>query len=202
MKHSKNKVSIRDLEPETIEKMRSEYESGEMSLGKLAARENVSKTQLWRLAKKECWKKPKRKEVAKAISCDFVAPNPGGILGDVAVRKIEEIVKELGPHYSPVDEQLIVAYAKSYQRMLRLEAIVDAEGESVYSPKTGATYMNPNFSALQAVISNMTKIGDKLGLSIASRRRLGIRLGTEETTESLFDFVDAISDFDSDDVEV
>ena len=127
------------------------------------------------------------------------AVNPKNLLNGIAVRKIEEIVKELEGHYSPVDEPLVVAYAKTYQRYLELEAIVDEEGVVVVSPKTGATYMNPHYSALQSAIANLAKLGDKLGLSIASRKRLGLVLGADDKTGDLFELAEKLSGDDVDD---
>ncbi len=176
------------------ESMQWDYENSKVGMKKLGEAYGTYPMQISREAKKRKWIKydPVKAALDKYESKPAVV-NPNGMLDTVAVRKIQEIVKELGDNYSPVDEPLVVMYAKNYQRYLRLEVIVDAEGEVSISPKTGATYMNPNFSALQAVISNMSKLGDKLGLSIASRSRIGISLGAEEKAQSLFDLVGDMS---------
>lgn len=168
--------------------MQWEYENTVCKLGYLAEKYNTYKMNISRRSKAYEWVKfdPVKVTLEKK---EKMVVNPNGILDTVAIRKIREIVEELGDNYSPVDEPLVVMYAKSYQRYLKLEAVVDAEGETLVSPKTGGEYMNPSFSALQAVISNMSKLGDKLGLSISSRKRLNISLGKEEKTKSLFDLV-------------
>jgi hypothetical protein len=42
----------------------------------------------------------------------------------------------------------------------------------------------------------MSKLGDKLGLSISSRKRLNLSLGKKEKTQSLFDLVENLSEND------
>jgi len=190
-----NKVTeYKEYEEIDWESMQWDYENTKVGMKKLGNKYGTYPMQISREAKKRNWVKydpvkiaMQKHETKKAVI------NPNGMLDTVAVRKIQEIVKELGDNYSPVDEPLVVMYAKNYQRYLNLEAVVDSEGVTCMSPKTGATYMNPNFSALQAVISNMSKLGDKLGLSIASRKRIGLSLEKEDKTQSLFDLVDGMS---------
>jgi hypothetical protein len=40
-----------------------------------------------------------------------------------------------------------------------------------------------------AIIERLSKVGEKLGLSIASRKRLGLRFGEEAKQKTLFDFL-------------
>lgn len=116
------------------------------------------------------------------------------ILGKTALRKIEEIKHELGTNYSNLDEPLIVMYAKSYEHYIALEKIIAVEKYVVMSPKTGATYLNPNFSALQSVQKTLVTIANQLGLSMISRKTLGLKLGDGKPKEqSLFEYVEQIS---------
>jgi len=180
--------------------LRWEFENTKISMRKLAAQYGTYPMDVSRKVKEFGWVKydPVKTALEKHEKNKVV--NPHGILGTTAVRKIQEIVKELGDEYSPVDEPLVVSYAESYERYLRLVSIVNKEGEVCVSPKTGSTYMNPNFSALQSVKSDMAKLGDRLGLSIASRKRLNLNFTKEEKTKSLFDLVADISQDDSIDV--
>ena len=181
--------------------LRWDYENTKIGMKKLSEKYGTYAMQISRESKRNNWEKYDPVKTVVAMYEDKkVVVNPNGMLDNVAVRKLHEIVDELGDNYSPVDEPLVVMYAKNYQRYLRLESIVDQEGEVCISPKTGGTYMNPHFSALQAVISNLAKLGDKLGLSIASRKRIGMSLGKEEKTKSLFDLVADISNGDDLDV--
>ncbi len=176
------------------ESMRWDYENSKIGMKKLGAKYGTYPMQISREAKKRKWIKYDPIKIAlDSYKSKLAVVNPNGILNTVAVRKIQEIVEVLGDNYSPVDEPLVVMYAKNYQRYLRLESIVDVEGEVAISPKTGATYLSPTFVALQGVISNMSKLGDKLGLSIAARSRIGMSLTPEEKTKSLFDLVVEIS---------
>ena len=172
-----------------------EFENTNCTLRELEEKYGIYKMKISRKSRKEEWVKyvPATDNVTHNA---VTVINPSGILNTIGIRKIQEIVDELGDLYSPIDEPLLVSYAESYQRYLRLVAIVNAEGEVNISPRTGATYMNPNFSALQSVKSDMAKLGDRLGLSIASRKRLNLNLTKEEKTASLFDLVGDISDED------
>lgn len=184
-----------DVTDSVWEDIKWEFENLKCTLDALEDKYGVYKMKISRKSKKEKWAKyvPSTDNVTqKAVT----VINPSGILNTVGIRKIQEIVEELGELYSPVDEPLVVSYAESYQRYLRLVAIVNQEGEVNLSPRTGATYMNPHFSALQSVKSDMAKLGDRLGLSIASRKRLKLNLTKEEKTKSLFDLVADISEED------
>ncbi len=196
-----DKTKYKEYEEIDWESMRWDFENSKCNLEFLSKKYGTYKMQISREWKKREWVKydPVRNALEKYNSKKAVI-NPGGILDTVAVRKIQEIVDELGDNYSPVDEPLVVMYAKNYQRYLKLEMVVDEEGEICISPKTGGTYMNPNFSALQAVISNMSKLGDKLGLSISSRNRMNMSLDKKEKTQSLFDLIEEISSVDDIDV--
>jgi len=114
-------------------------------------------------------------------------------LDNLAIRKIREIVEELGEHYNKIDEPMIVVYAKSYEYFIKLSKEVDEEGISLISPKTGSQYSSPKFNAWLAVGKNIASIGEKLGITVSARKRIGIELGAKDRTESLFDFVDSIS---------
>jgi len=151
-----------------------------------------------RKARAENWRQFDPIVAANIKREEYTVINPEGILGKTAVRKIQEIVEELGDEYSPVDEPLVISYAESYERYLKLVAIVNKEGETSVSPKTGAVYTNPYFSALQSVKSDMAKLGDKLGLSISSRRRLRIKLNKKDNSKSLYNLVNEIADIEID----
>ncbi|NOX15972.1 MAG: P27 family phage terminase small subunit [Epsilonproteobacteria bacterium] len=112
------------------------------------------------------------------------------ILGKIALRKIDEIKEELGEHYSPVDEPLIVVYAKAYERYLELETELSREDVISRSPKTLATYLNPKFNALQMTQKTLLTYANQLGLSMISRKNLNIKLGKKRGDQpSIFDFV-------------
>ena len=177
----------------TKSEIKKVYESEKTSFRKLEKIFNIHYKKIQRIAQDENW----IKFTGIVKNDNLIKPEVLSIINKVGKRKIEELVKELGDHYTPADEPLIVIYAMNYQRYLKLEGVVAAEGETVVSHKTGATYLNPNFIALQSVTSNLAKIGDKLGLSIASRTRLNISFKKEEKTKSLFDLVENLEEQDS-----
>ena len=116
------------------------------------------------------------------------------ILGGIAMRKIEELKKELGENYSHVDEPLIVCYAKAYERYIDLEMQMSTQDVVSISKKTGSEYLNPLFNAIQMTQKTLVTIGGQLGLSIYSRKKMGMKLG-EDTDKggTLFDFANDIN---------
>jgi len=192
--------TVTDITDETWKIIRYEYESTKISMKDLANKYKTYPMKISRMSKSEGWKKYKPTSTSIQPSQTTptthvsIANNPLEILGAIATRKVKELIEELGDAYSPVDEPLLISYAESYERYLKLVLIVNKEGEVIESPKTGGKYMNPSFSALQSVKADMAKLGDKLGLSIASRKRLKIQIGKKKETASLFDFLDNLDD--------
>ena len=189
---------------EVIETAKLDYENEGVSFATLAKRYGKNHTFWWRKAKKEGWTRKEQNNKnadskANVTPADSITPGKfDGILDAVAVRKIKEIVEELGDKYSKVDEPLLVAYAKSYQYFLKLSREIDATGISLISPKTGALYTNPAFNSWLAVTNNIAKLGERIGVSVAARKRIGLVLGADDKTESLFDFIEKISEEDVD----
>lgn len=155
-----------------------------MSIRAIARRYGVSHTAVNKKAKIEGWR---RYAPAVKVTKNDVEKRHKMVLGRVALRKIEEIKNELGQNYSHVDEPLIVMYAKNYEKWLQLAIEVDEEGEVVVSPKTGAKYLNPKFSAMKSIEKTLVTIANQLGLSIASRKKLGIDFNQKDRGPTLFD---------------
>ncbi|MFK5976901.1 MAG: phage terminase small subunit P27 family [Sulfurovum sp.] len=193
--------TVTDITNEIWTAIRFEYENSKISMKELAVKYNTYAMKISRMSIEEKWIKYKPtslslppKNLPTTTTTDVI--NPFDILGVTGTRKVMELIEELGEIYSPVDEPLLISYAESYERYLKLVSVVNTEGEVIESPKTGGKYMNPSFSALQSVKADMAKLGDKLGLSIASRKRLKIEIGKKKDTASLFDFLNDINDDD------
>ncbi len=170
------------------ELVKSSYENTSDSLRAIARQYGTSHTQITKKAELGGWLSDKRGTKVSAIANAHTK-----ILGKVAMRKIEEVKTELGDKYSSVDEPLIVMYAKNYERYLELEMTLLTDGVIVTSPKTGAEYMSPTFTASLAVQKNLVTIANQLGLSIASRKRLNISFEKEDKSQSIFDFTAEIN---------
>lgn len=163
------------------------------SLRSIAKDFGISHTQLNKIVKKEGWPRYVPAVGVSSSEVENIKPHVE-ILGRTALRKIEEIKHELGDKYSNLDEPLIVMYAKSYEHYISLEGKLAIEGYTIMSPKTGGRYLNPTFSALQSVQKTLVTIANQLGLSMISRKTLGIKLGDgKPKEESLFEYVDRIS---------
>ena len=176
-----------------IENAKFDYENKKTSLSKLAATYGGYPVFWQREIKKGEWVKYKPPEKKGDINT-ITLSRFDGILSTVAVRKVKEIVEELGMHYNKIDEPMIIVYAKSYEYFIKLSRDVDSEGIALMSSKTGSFYSSPKFNAWLAVGKNIASIGEKLGITIAARKRIGIQLGADDKTASLFDFVDKMQD--------
>ncbi len=176
---------------ETLELMKRDVETTKLSYRKIAAKYETNHTQVKKNVEKYGWDISHR--VSKKVSNPPKAHNK--ILGSVALRKIDELKEELGDKYSPIDEPLIVMYAKSYERYIELEQTLSVEGVIAVSIKTGSEYLSPTFTASLAIQKNIVTIANQLGLSLASRKKLNINFNKlDEKQSSIFDFAGAIND--------
>lgn len=161
----------------------------------LASHYGVSRQGISKKSKKEEWGDfvPLSKKALVATNSGSVTNPHDQILGGIALRKIEELKKELGENYSHVDEPLIVCYAKAYERYIDLE--VQMSTQDVVSTSTkGGKYLNPLFNAIQMTQKTLVTIGGQLGLSIYSRKKMGMKLGEESDKDGgLFDFANDIN---------
>lgn len=161
----------------------------------LASHYGVSRQGISKKAKKEEWGDfvPLSKKAPVTTNSGSVTNPHDQILGGIALRKIEELKKELGENYSHVDEPLIVCYAKAYERYIDLEVQMSTQ-DVVSTSSKGGKYLNPLFNAIQMTQKTLVTIGGQLGLSIYSRKKMGMKLG-EDTDKggSLFDFANDIN---------
>jgi len=177
---------------ENIEEAKKKVEETKQSWRSIAAEHDTNHVSLKKFAEKHGWDISHR--VSKKVSKPHNPHNK--ILGIVALRKIEELKEELGDSYSPIDEPLIVMYAKSYERYIELEQkITLSGGVTTFSVKTGAEYLSPNFTASLAIQKNLVTIANQLGFSLASRKKLNINFQKlEDKQSSIFDFAGAINE--------
>jgi len=172
------------------ESVRFEFENNKWTLAPLAAKYNTYPMAISRKSKEEGW--VKFDPVMAQKSKDVTTPsNPQNILDVVAQRKVKEIIVELGDNYSPIDEPLVLIYGVFYEEFLRLTLAIKEEKDLLTSNK-GNIYTNPRYNNWLAVSERLAKIGDRLGMSVASRKRLGLSMGIDKET-TLLDFIDEIS---------
>ena len=186
--------------PVDWDNLKIDYDAGKFpTKAAMAKHYGCSTTAINKKAEKERWPEYEPcSEVSGKVPKVPAKPHEK-ILGPIAMRKIDELKNELGEHYSSVDEPLIVAYAKSYERYIELEKRMTNDDVISISPKTGSEYLNPLFNAIQMVQKNIVTLANQLGLSLASRKKLGIRFGDEEKSlGGLFDIAANINDMDID----
>lgn len=189
---------------ENYEEIKDLVETTKQSYRSIAERYGTNHTQIKKIAVRDNWKIEHRVSKKSGSEITNLDEPHNKILGRTAIRKITEIKDELGDQYSPVDEPLIIMCAKSYEEYIDLAMKVAKEGYTCVSVKTGSTYLNPTFNAYQAVQKNLITVSNQLGLSIAARKKLGLKFdrpGQEQL--SIFDIAKDLangSDEDLDDI--
>ena len=197
--------NITDVTSISKESAKWDYENTPVSLKDLSDKYGKYPMYWSRLIKKEGWKKysvvesyptvQKEGEDNQEVEVRYVdelylkyqAKHSG-----VAHRKAIEIVNMLGIHYSPIDEPMIMMFADLYEKYLILADIIKLSGDLTKNDK-GVEYNNPRFNNYLAVMERMAKIGDRLGISVSSRKRMGIILGAKDERKSLFDLIEDIN---------
>ena len=164
------------------DEIREMYENTDIPVREIARRHDISHGAIQRRAKKENWH---RIDVDAVVS-DKALVGKGGVLGPIAIRKINELKKELGENYSSLDEPMIAAFALNYEKWIMTQKIIQEEGSVVMSSK-GSLYISPYENLAKMYENTFMKAASQLGLSIASRKRVGISTKSDTEGASLFD---------------
>lgn len=177
--------------------IRTEYEETTKSVRLIARENNITHGAIQRAAKlnkDDIWVKFNPKSVVndKAL---VVSKNP--ILKKVALRKIKEIKEALGDDLSPLDEPLIVIFAKAYENWIEFQLEIEEEGAIAISSK-GSEYISALKSLSKMEEKTLTTISNQLGLSISSRKRIGMSTKSDQSESSLFDLNTEINEYDLD----
>ena len=170
----------------TWRKARNDYEVVGLTYKRIYEEYGISISSLKRKSKEESWER--LNDVIKSIDV-----RASGMLTSVGIRKIKEIREELGENYSVMDEPLILMFATNYQLWLNIEAQIMKEGYTAISSKR-TEYLSPAFLAKTQVEKKIITIATQLGISLLSRKKMGIEAGSKKKEASLFDIVDEIED--------
>jgi len=173
--------------------IRTEYEETTKSVRLIARENDITHGAIQRRAKKNSWKKFDVDAVVNDKA--LVGKNP--ILGKIALRKVRELREELGDNYSSMDEALIAMYASNYELWIEQMIIVKKEGIIATSSK-GSEYLSANFTALLPLQKSIISISNQLGLSISSRKRMGMSIKSDQSESSLFDLNVELGDYELD----
>jgi P27 family predicted phage terminase small subunit len=164
--------------------IQSEYEDSFKSVRSIAKENNVSHSAIQQKAKKEGWKK-----LDEDLIKDKYLVSNASFLDTISIRKIKEIMTELGDKYSSLDEALIIAYAVNYSNWIELQNKLKIEGVVIESSK-GGKYLNPTFNATKSVEKTILSIANQLGLTLASRKKLDINIdANDKNIDSIFNII-------------
>ncbi|MCD4699778.1 MAG: P27 family phage terminase small subunit [Phycisphaerae bacterium] len=176
--------------------IRTEYEETTKSVRMIARENNITHGAIQRIAKinkKDLWAKFDARSVVNDKA--LVSKNP--ILKKVALRKIKEIKEVLGDSLSPLDEPLIVIFAKAYENWIEFQMEIEEEGAIAVSSK-GGEYISALKSLSKMEEKTLTTISNQLGLSISSRKRMGMSTKSDQIESTLFDISKEINEYDLD----
>jgi len=182
----------KDIDWETIKKV---YETEQISNVALAAAHNITESAIRRRAKKEGWKKFETKKphpynVIKEKN--HTDENGNFFIDNEAKKQFKSLKNRLGDQITAVDEPLLVALCNQNSRYKTLEKRVIKEGEVTISSK-GVPYLNPTYNALQSTLKTMATLSKEFGLTIASRKRVGVSTSVDDKG-GLFDLIATIKD--------
>jgi len=167
--------------------IRTEYEETTKSVRLIARENDITHGAIQRRAKKNSWKKFDVDAVVNDKA--LVGKNP--ILGKIALRKVRELREELGDNYSSMDEALIAMYASNYELWIEQMGIIATSSK-------GSEYLSANFTALLPLQKSIISISNQLGLSISSRKRMGMSIKSDQSESSLFDLNVELGDYELD----
>lgn len=174
--------------------IKSEYEETPKSIRRIARENGVTHGAIQRNANKQSWERTDFEGLTKDKS---ITDKRNPILGKIGLRKMREVIDELGDNYSVLDEPLVLIYASNYEMWIEQFMIVREEGVTATSSK-GSEYLSANFSALLPLQKSISTIASQLGLSIASRKRLRLEPKSDTEEASLFDIAKDMNDCDID----
>lgn len=175
--------------------IKTEYEETTKSIRMIAREHNITHGAIQRAIKKENWEKFNFDGVVNDKA--LLSGKTKNILGKTALRKIKELKAELGDNLSPLDEPLIVIYAKNYERWLELQVILEEEGYVTTSSK-GSVYISPYENISKSTEKTLVTVANQLGLSISSRKRLGMSTNPDQQESSLFDITKELEGYEVD----
>jgi len=167
-----------------IKKAFEKGSNSNVSIGKIYG---VTEAAIRKRAKKESWQKTNFKMSSSSSS---TAKDRFLFIDDFASKQFDNLKSKLGEQITIVDEPLLIALCNQYSRYSRLEERVKLEGETIISTK-GIPYLNPTFNALQSSIKTLVTLSKEFGMTIASRKKAGVKLkDNSKTKNSIFNLVD------------
>jgi P27 family predicted phage terminase small subunit len=169
--------------------IKSEYEDTLKSVREIAAEYSISHTYINKKAKKDKWIK-----LDSGFIKDKSLVNSSSFLSRTAIRKIKELITELGDNYSSIDEPLIIMFAQNYDMWMQLQPKIAANGMTCVSDK-GGTYLSAEFNAMKSIEKTLLNLSNHFGLSLSSRKKIGIEKNNHDD-DSLFSMAANMSDYD------
>ena len=177
--------------------IRSEYEETTKSVRLIARENNITHGAIQRMAKidpDDIWVKFNPKSV---VDDKALVVNKTPILKKVALRKVKEIKELLGDNLSPLDEPLIVIFAKAYENWIEFQIELEEEGAVAVSSK-GSEYISPLKNLSKMEEKTLINTANQLGLSVSARKRIGMSTKSDDSEPSLFNLQDEIGSYDLD----
>jgi len=161
--------------------IRDDYENTTKSIRLLARENDVSHGAIQRRIKVEQWEKSSSVDAIKDKS--LIGANP--LLDKIALKKAHEIISDLGENYSSLDEPLVAVFVHNYSKWVTVQFIIKEEGSVITSEK-GSVYISPYENLASQYENKILKVASQLGLSLSSRKRIGISSKSDTDEPDLF----------------
>lgn len=168
----------RNIKWDSIE---SDWKQGkEGSQNALAKHHGIARSTLSEKAKKDGWGEfgADRQSAITVMTEDNADKASKILLGAIATRKLFEFKRELGLHYSSLDESSLVILAASYEEWVQLkEKTIRAGGIEHVSEKVA--------KRLTSLEKTIPMISRDFGFTLSSRKRLELDFNDDEKLKEL-----------------
>ncbi len=150
------------------ESIKKDFLEGILSIDEMTEKHGIDRSYLYKRAKKCDWE---RQKSTKSTGVELIE---GVFISGFARDRYNLTREKMGDVLTIIDDNILIPLCNQYSRMIELEKIVSIEGVTIVSPKTGASYANPNYNALLSATKTVASLGKELGLTVSSRKRAGI----------------------------
>ena len=165
---------------ELIEK---DYLDENINISEIAEKHDIDRSYLHKQVKKRNWT---REKSTKVHSVDLLE---NAFISGFARDQYYLAKEKMSTNLTIIDDFSLKNWANLCGTIHKLEKVVQEEGETIISPKTGSPYQNPNYNALISAKKTYQTLGKELGLTPQSRKKAGVTMEKEKKENSIFDII-------------
>ena len=169
-----------------MESVRSEYEVSGSTFKALSAKYGISIYHIKKSFKSDDWERFDHLPVPSEI-------RNSGLLTSIGIRKFAEILQSIGDRYDSSMSTLVSLLAIAYQKWLSLELeMAKTTNSHKYETLRGTEALSADFIAMDKIKKEIVTYSDKLGISVVTKHRMGLRPKLDTDTPNLLDILDDV----------